>query len=122
MRTITEGSHRFTRIDAIDEPGHGGACHEYRVRQSQEIDGQPSGYPFASVSFQNGPVKEHGVNGCHQEDLLLIVVDRLQCFQNGPFACADNAEALSHVEAALECLERRTKDRQVRGVEGVSVQ
>lgn len=121
MRTITEGSHRFTRINVVDEPGHGGACHEYRVGPTNgTVDAH--GIDFASVSFQNGPVKEYGVNGCHQEDLLLIVADRLECFQNGPFACTDNAEALSHIRSALECLGRRTKDRQARGIEGVSVQ
>ena len=117
MRKITEESHRFTKIIVLDEPGAGNACHEYMVIPLSET----STNPFATVHFQNGPVKEKGVNGCFQEDLLLIVADRLQSFQAGQFACNDNAEALSHVLAALECLGRRTKGRQFRGVEGLNV-
>lgn len=117
FRVIEEGGHRFTQIGVMDEPGSGGACHEYIVVPAQGFAPEP----FATVFFQNGPVKENGVNGCHQEDLLLIVADRLKSFQAGPFACEDNAEALGHIRAALECLGRRTKARQERGVEGRSV-
>ena len=117
MRIIEEGGHRFTEICVIDAPGAGNACHEYMVVPVQGYAPEP----FAMVHFQNGPVKEVGVNGCHQEDLLLIVADRLKSFQAGSFACEDNAEALGHIRAALLCLGRRTKARQERRVEGRSV-
>jgi len=75
MRKIEIGSNEFTEVFATDEPGFGGASHEYRIIQkdSQDID--------ARVKFQKGPVKEHGVNGCFHEDLIAIVIDRLQGFQ-----------------------------------------
>lgn len=119
MRQLDIGSKRFTGVFVLDEPGHGNACHEYLV--------QPSGpkstgaHSFASVSFQKGPIKENGINGCHQEDLLAIVIDRLQCFQAGEFACDDNQEAMENIEKAMKCLNRRTEGRIKRGVEGTSI-
>lgn len=120
MRQLDIGSDRFTSVIVLDEPGQGNACHEYIVgfTNSREIYNK---IPFAKVSFQNGPIIENGVNGCHQEDLLAIVIDRLQCFQAGEFACDDNQEAMEHIEKALKCLNRRTEERKKRGVEGTSV-
>ena len=73
------------------------------------------------VLFQNGPVKEAGINGCHQEDLLAIVIDRLKCFQGGDFACEENEQALNYIRGAMRVLNERTKARQERGVEGTNV-
>ena len=54
----------------LDEPGAGGACHCYRV---ESADPDTPIAIFGSVNFQEGPVKENGVIGLHQEDLLYIV-------------------------------------------------
>jgi hypothetical protein len=102
------------RIEVLDEPGQGGANHEYVIA----FDGENGKGVNCHVSFQNGPIKEYGVNGVTQETLLAVVIDRLRSFQAGPFACAANAMALHHTEAALELLQQRTKDRIARGVEG----
>ena len=104
-----------TVIFIIDEPGHGGACHEYRIAP----EGEPT--EFAKISFQNGPVKEYGMNGCTQEDLLKIVIHRLECFQSGSFACEENAWALKECKEALRWLNQRTETRIQRGVEGTNV-
>ena len=119
MREITEGTQRFTKIQVLDEPGHGGACHHYVVTEAA-ISGHGMGADFATIRFQNGPVKEHGINGCHQEDLLAVVIDRLRSFQAGPFACRENALALTKIEEAMHWLNHRTSDRQKRGVEGTN--
>lgn len=99
-------------IAVIDEPGAGGANHEYVIT-----------HPIGEhrISFQNGPIKEVGVNGITQEALLAVVIDRLRAFQAGPFASRENAIALTHCEDALMWLQRRTVDRIRRGVEGRSV-
>jgi hypothetical protein len=76
---------------------------------------------LCEIYFQNGPINEHGVNGISGEALLAVNIDRLRGFQAGQYACADNAEALDHLEKALECLHRRTKERLARGVEGTSI-
>lgn len=107
-----------TSVDALDEPGAGNACHQYRV---ESVD--PSGEGYAStIDFQHGPVLESGANGLHNEQLLAIVIHRLQGFQFGDFRCRENALALTKCQEALMWLESRTKDRRQRGVEGQNKQ
>jgi hypothetical protein len=106
-------------IEVLDEPGAGGACHDYLVSWSGREGGK---YGSILIHFQNGPIKEAGVNGLTQEVLLAIVLDRLNSFQAGPFACRENAIAKTHVEEALMWLQKRTRDRVIRGVEGTSKQ
>lgn len=103
-------------IHAVDEPGAGGANHEYTV-----VDDVTTGGVDVAISFQNGPIAENGVNGVTQEVLLAVVIDRLRAFQAGPFACRENAIALTKCEEALHWLHSRTRARMVRGVEGRNV-
>lgn len=117
MRVVEIGTQEHTKVVCLDEPSHGGACHKYQVvpaPKSTEIA------VFATVSFQEGPVVEHGVNGCHNEDLIAIVIDRMQHFQKGDYACRENAIALTRLEEALMWLRKRTDERERRGVEGTS--
>lgn len=104
-------------IVTLDEKGAGGAHHRYLVFWPEA-----RGRRIASkeIEFQDGPIKEHGVNGLTQEVLLAIVQHRLECFQAGEYACAENEKALAHVRAALEALKERTRNRQARDVEGTS--
>lgn len=104
-------------IQVLDEPGAGGANHAYRILGTYK-DGSKF---FYDIDFQKGPIKEAGVNGITQEALLAIVIDRLNSFQAGPFACADNQTALQHIASGLEFLQRRTKARIARGVEGRNI-
>lgn len=114
------------RITVMDEPGSGGAAHRYviggydaRNNPSLDDDGIEREYPEATVIlFQNGPINEVGVNGITQEVLLAIVADRLRSFQAGPYACRENAIALTKVEEAMHWLQQRTIARMRRGVEG----
>lgn len=71
-----------------------------------------------AVLFQKGPVPQHGVNGVTIEALLAICIDRLSGFQAGPYPCAENAEALHHMEQALAALKGRTLVSLARQVEG----
>ena len=120
LRKLEIGQHRFTEVNVMDEPGDGGANHEYAISRVCTPCTMSPTAEFGSIKFQKGPVKENGVNGCFQEDLIAIVIDRLQCFQAGDFACRENALALTKLEEALHWLNHRTADRQVRGVEGKS--
>jgi hypothetical protein len=97
-------------ITALDEPGAGGANHEYMIEAPKGLT--------CRISFQNGPIAEKGVNGVTQEALIAIIMDRLQAFQSGPFACRENALALTKVEEAQHWLFSRTLARIQRGVEG----
>ena len=94
-------------------------CHEYLVRH---VD--PEGGLLCAVSFLRGPVNDPDLYrpGVTNEDLLKIVLHRLQGAQDGEFACRENQKALEGVEQALLYLNMRTADRQQRGVEGKNVQ
>jgi hypothetical protein len=109
-------------ISVTDEPGAGGANHAYHVDWHTDIAHDPTTVAVNSldIHFQEGPIKEFGVNGITQEALLAIVIDRLRSFQAGPFACEDNATALDHCQKALETLQKRTLARIARGVEGTN--
>ena len=98
------------KVVVLDEPGPGGACHLYMITHAN-IDA-------VTLEFQNGPIGEVGVNGLTHEVLLAIVADRLRSFQAGPYACKENACALTHIEEAMHWLHKRTLDRMRRGVEG----
>jgi hypothetical protein len=56
--------------------------------------------------------------GTTTEDVLNVLIDRLQTFQQGQWPCEENDFAITHLQAALEVMERRTADREARGVEG----
>lgn len=118
MREI-KNSNGNTLVVVTDVPSFGGACHEYYIGRAGALATDPVG-EFGHARFQKGPVQDTEVNGCQNEDLLAIVIDRLQHFQEGDFACRENALALTKLQEALHWLEARTKDRVERGVEGMS--
>jgi hypothetical protein len=101
-------------VMVIDEPGAGGAHHMYEISGYTGLSGAES----VLIEFQNGPIPEAGVNGVTHEVLLAIVIDRLRSFQNGPYACKENACALTKLEEAQHWLQYRTIKRMRRGVEG----
>lgn len=74
--------------------------------------------PLAEVHFQEGPIKECGVNGVCNEDLINMVICRLEHFQQSEFRCRENALAITALEEALLWLRKRTMGRENRGVEG----
>lgn len=116
MREIT--SHKVNKcneaitVTAVDGPAAGGASSLYSA-----IFGANNYRQYVSLKFQNGPVDE-GVNGITHEVLLAILIDRLEGFQKGPFACEDNQEAIDGLKDVASVLNRRTKARLERGVEG----
>jgi len=128
MRKITDhklnGLNDHLDILVTDEPGYGGANHRYEIHLT--ANPEPGALKITAgtwrqnVDFQNGPIQEAGVNGVSGEALLAIVIDRLRSFQAGQFACRENAVALTHAETALMWLQKRTRDRLARGVEGTS--
>lgn len=122
MKVILKGSFNYTKILAKDKPTFGGSYHEYSICRSEEetvgqeiLEGE-----FGFVKFQKGPIKEFGVNGCHHEDLLNIVLDRLEAFQHSPFKCNENKIAITKIQEAIHWLNDRTNDRMKRGVVGTS--
>lgn len=124
-RRITTHAHNALNdaliIEATDEPGIGGAHHEYLITTEIPTIDQPNQLVDRGgwrISFQNGGVAVSGVNGISHEALLAIIRDRLMCFQRGPFVCEESENALYHVDMALKILHARTAERTRRGVEG----
>ena len=130
MREITShkvnGCNEALKVECLDQPGSGGACHLYHVTgfnsASNPSDpwtarhGEPAQH--STILFQNGPIPECGTNGLTHEVLLAILIDRLEGFQSGPFAHGYNADALKSLKSAMASLKQRTLDRVARGVEG----
>lgn len=119
MREITDHQvndcNRGLKLIAADEPSNGGASHYYEVRHAHA---DPSKSFVAGLFFQKGPIKEAGVNGLTHELLIAVMIDRLRGFQDGPFRCLENDAAIECLQEAAEWLNKRTKARQDRGVEG----
>ena len=120
MRKVNIGTSNYTEIYATDEPAFN-ANHKYIVVAAPAEDEEIGlDNPYAKVKFQEGPIKENGVNGCHNEDLIAIVIDRLECLNQGDFRCRENSIAITKLEEALMWLNKRTLERRSRGVEGTS--
>lgn len=142
------GLNEAIEIFVLDEPGPGGANHRYDITgidtatnpSATKPDGYKSSFSRSILLFQNGPIQEAGYNGISNEALLAILIDRMRGFQyeremrtraegdpplpeydeskRGKFACRENAIALTKMEEALLWLQKRTRDRLNRGVEG----
>jgi len=79
-----------------------------------------AGEGITPIHFQNGPVKENGVNGVTSEALLAILIHRTKVLDSN-FPCEENKRAITHMENALALFEQRTKNRLARGVEGQNI-
>lgn len=111
-RTLNIGTKKYTTVIATDEKQFN-ANHSYQVVTSHIPNAV-----LQVVNFQKGPIKEAGVNGVMNEDLIAMVIDRLQSFQESDYKCRENAVAITKLEEALMWLRKRTQDREDRGVEG----
>lgn len=73
-----------------------------------------------ALAFQHGPIREVGYNGCQIEDVIDVLVNRLEEFQAGLFPCPENDSAIRRLLMAKASLGMRTLNRQEQGVEGTS--
>lgn len=91
-----------------------------------DADGNPAGGVSTgrgfTISWQNGPLGRGAVrrepNGAFVEDVIQAVIGRIEFYQASRFASSDNAEAITHLRAAAEALDRRTREREARQIEG----
>lgn len=113
-------------VEVQDVPGSGGASHLYHITGFDSASNPSDPWTarhgqsakHSTILFQNGPIGEVGVNGLTHEVLLAVIIDRLRCFQAGPYASRENALALTKLEEATHWLHSRTRARMARGVEG----
>lgn len=73
-----------------------------------------------SFTLQNGPIKEKGLNGCQVDTIIEAAKTMLEGL-NKQFPCRENSAAITKLDEALHWLEHRRKDRESRGVEGISL-
>lgn len=111
-------ANRELKIIALGAPGPGGAAHLYEIGGFVLPGGNKDMADCVALHFQNGAIKEAGVNGITHEALIAVLLDRLTAFQDGPYRCEDNAEAIKHLVLASSALGNRTAARTERGVEG----
>jgi hypothetical protein len=105
-----------TNVAALDnaDPAAGNACHVYGIQYGGPTE-------RVIIPFQHGARGlPDSTAGVFDDDLLAIIEDRLTGFQSGPFACAENADALMHVQAAREALGARVARRVAQGVLGAN--
>lgn len=90
-------------------------------------DGNPAGGTTTgtgiNITWQDGPLARPGgtratPNGAFVEGVIQAAIGRLQFFQESRFNSRYNTEAIAYLEEALGALDRRTADREKRGVEG----
>jgi len=70
-----------------------------------------------SFTFQDGPIKEVGVNGLQAADLLFFCKELFKSL-NKAFPCRENSITITKIEEAIHWQDARTKDRELRSVEG----
>lgn len=95
---------------------------QFNVPHHFQVFATDTGKLVGRVDFQEGPVKEHGLNGVRDVDVLQMLILRMQGFQTSPFACKETAVALRHLELALKQLNQRYAKRVARGVFGTNQQ
>jgi len=98
-----------------------------RIKEDHKLDaeGCPAGGTTTSIGidihWQDGPLgrgdDRKEPNGAFVEGVIAASIGRLQFYQKH-FPCRENAIALTHLETALLWLDKRTQDREERGVEG----
>jgi len=94
-----------------DELGAGNASHTYRLN----IEGGAE----SVIVFQHGPRNETGSTaGVTDQAVLSVLIDRMKCFNAGPYGCRENALALTKMEEALHWMRARAEERRSRGVLG----
>lgn len=103
------------KITVEDNYGAGGASCRYWIRNPQLAP--------VEIKFHAGPMEagSESVNGITNDALLSIIIDRLRCFQHGPFPCVETETAIKHLLRGQYWLNQRTKEREQRGVEGKEV-
>lgn len=77
---------------------------------------------FINIKFQDG-VRDlsERANGCQIEDVIDVLVDRLESFQKGSMPCRENALAITKLEEARLWLGERSRKRIQQGVEGSNI-
>lgn len=99
------------------------------IKNKQDSNGNPTGGfvlgTGLQINWQEGPLGRGTdrlePNGAFVETVLSAALQRIEHYQtanNGKFKCRENAIAITKIEEALLWLDKRTRDREARQVEG----
>jgi len=103
----------------VGQRGRGWANSIYEVFKA---DASSTDLPLARLQFQDGaPDDQQTIQGLHNEDLIMILMDRIRGLDGGydvGYHDPNNHKAVEHLEYALMHLCKRTQDRRQRGIEG----
>jgi hypothetical protein len=107
---------------------------EFVATNNVDESGLPAGGNVTSIGlsieWQKGPLGEDGPdrkepNGAFVETVIAAALQRIEWYQtvnDGRFECTENIYAIMNLKDALHYLNKRTEDRQARGVEGTHQQ
>jgi len=119
MRELTDhhdghGLNDFITIEADEkDPEAGNASHEYTF--------QMGGDEVGRIQFQHGPpLGENSIHGVTEAAVLVVLIDRIESFQAGPYPCEENDRMLILLKGALEATQERVENRAKRGVLGTN--
>lgn len=113
-------------VTVIDDPGPSGASNRFDIEGFNTKNNPSAEHPEwgkavfsrSVLVFQNGPIRETGVNGITHEVLIEIILDRLKGFQTTKYVCRENEMAIKALEEAKNWLNARTQKRMDQGIEG----
>ncbi len=91
--------------------------HRAKFPCSSQFLKTPPGDNTLIISLQEGPINENGVNVCQIDNAIWAIATILRSF-NSRFPCRENSCAITHLDEAMMWLEKRTKDRTERAIEG----
>lgn len=120
MALYNEVSHPYSidpinRVYAEAKSESNGSYNRFTVEEKGDL--------VEVIQFMSGPLNDpKRIPGVANEDVLIMVLQRLRGFQETKFKCDTNQEAIEHIDQALQALYRRTRERRDRGVEGTHKQ
>ena len=96
-------------------------CHNRTDVNRNPLGGEVYGTGI-DIKWQDGPLGNPPAepNGAFVEDVIEAARQRIEFYQGCPFACRENAIAITKLEEALHWLEHRRLDRMKRGVQGLN--
>lgn len=105
------------------------AIKDCEIENVEDTNGNPAGGLVVGtglqIDWQNGPLgrNENRIepNGAFVETVISAALQRIEWYQtasNGKFKCRENSIAITKLEEALLWLNKRTRDREARQVEG----
>ena len=109
------------RLETRSRSSHGTLVFTHHNDEQDRPAGGSAVGPGFVITWQDGPVDQAAgekPNGAFIEDVLQAVVDRMEYFQEGEFACDENNAALSSMRHAQHCMMERRRSRDAQGVLG----